>query len=123
VANHGSSPLGVAATLAAYGRGGAWLDAVVERLSDNRDRFATLVAQLLPAARMRPIEATYLAWVDLRAYGAGNPAHAALQRGRLLLNDGATFGPGGVGHVRVNLATSPARVEQIVHRLATAFER
>ncbi len=123
VANHGSSPLGVAATLAAYGRGGTWLDAVVERLSDNRDRFATLVAQLLPAARMRPIEATYLAWVDLRAYGAGNPSHAALQRGRLLLNDGATFGPGGDGHVRVNLATSPARVEQIVHRLAAAFER
>lgn len=122
VANHGPSPLGVAAARAAYERGGSWLDAVVERLSDNRDRFAALVAERLPAARLRPVEATYLAWLDVRAYGHANPAQAALKRGQVLVNDGASFGPGGAGHVRVNLATSADRVEQTVRRLAEAFE-
>lgn len=122
VANHGPSPLGVAAARAAYERGGSWLDAVVERLSDNRDRFAALVAERLPAARLRPVEATYLAWLDVRAYGHANPAQAALKRGQVLVNDGASFGPGGAGHVRVNLATSADRVEQTVRRLDEAFE-
>lgn len=94
----------------------------VERLSDNRDRFAALVAERLPAARLRPVEATYLAWLDVRAYGHANPAQAALKRGQVLVNDGASFGPGGAGHVRVNLATSADRVEQTVRRLAEAFE-
>ena len=39
-----------------------------------------------------------------------------------MVNDGRDFGPGGAGHVRVNLATSTERVERIVGRLADAFE-
>jgi cystathionine beta-lyase len=38
-----------------------------------------------------------------------------------MVNDGRTFGPGGEGHVRVNLATAPERVERIVDALAHAW--
>jgi cystathionine beta-lyase len=123
VANHGSGPLGIVAARAAYLEGGPWLDALLVRLGDNRALFEALVSEQLPAARMRPLEATYLAWLDARAYGLGNPAKVALERGRVLVNEGRTFGPGGEGHVRVNLATSPERVAEIVHRLALAWER
>ena len=123
VANHGASPLGHVAARAAYSSGGPWLDGLVERLGSNNALFDELVATRLPRARRRPLEATYLAWLDARAYGHDNPSAVALERGRVLVNDGRTFGPGGAGHVRVNLATSPERVRETVRRLAEAWER
>jgi cysteine-S-conjugate beta-lyase len=121
VENHGTSSLGVRAAVAAYTSGQPWLDAWVERLDLNRRTFFAMVAERLPEARTRPLEATYLAWLDLRAYGHDDPAAVALERGRVMVGDGRTFGPGGEGHVRVNLATATERVERIVDRLATAF--
>ncbi len=120
VANHGLSPLGAVATVAAYTEGGGWLDAVVERLDANRALLSSLLAEHLPAVRTRPLEATYLAWLDARATG-DDPAGRALRDGRVRLNDGETFGPGGGGHVRLNLATSPQRVTDAVARMAAAW--
>ena len=72
------------------------------------------------AARMRPLEATYLAWLDLRAYGVADPAAAGVEHG-VRLAPGADYHPGLEGHVRLNLATSAERLERIVHRMATAL--
>jgi cystathionine beta-lyase len=121
VANHGTSPLGIAANLAAYTGGRPWLDALVERLAANRDSLEKLVAEELPGVRMRRLEATYLAWLDVRALGLDDPAEVARSRGRCIVNDGRTFGPGGDGHVRLNIATSPERLADAVRRLATAW--
>jgi cystathionine beta-lyase len=126
IANHGVATPGIAATLAAFGDGVPWLDAWVQRLGDNRDLFTRLVAERLPGVRMRRLEATYLAWLDVRALGFGgvdqpDPSEVALHRGRVMVNDGRTFGPGGDGHVRVNLATSAERIERIVGALAHAW--
>jgi cystathionine beta-lyase len=118
----GQSPLGTVASRAAYELGGPWLAELLDRLDANRALFAQLVAQRLPRARMRRLEATYLAFLDARAYGLASPGETALDRGRVWV-DHRPWGPGGEGHVRVNLATSPERVEEIVDRLATAWER
>ena len=123
VANHGLSPLGVTANVAAYRHGRPWLDAFVARLAANRALFAELVAEHLPLARHRRLEATYLAWLDVRAYGVAEPATAALVHGRVMVNDGRTFGPGGEGHLRVNLATSGERLERVVLRVAEGLAR
>lgn len=122
VRNSGMSPLGAVAAVAAYEQGHDWLDALVARLSAQRDLFADLVAEQLPRARVRRQEATYLAWVDARAYGHDDPAGTAFARGRVQVNAGPTFGPGGEGHVRVNLATSPDRLREVVRRLARAWD-
>ncbi len=121
VRNHGLSPLGVVATAAAYEHGEPWLDALRARLSSQRDLFGQLLAAELPLARSRRMEATYLAWVDARAYGPQDPADRALHDGRVRVNAGPMFGPGNEGHVRVNLATSPDRLQEIVRRLAVAW--
>jgi cystathionine beta-lyase len=122
VANHGMSPLGLEANIAAYDDGGPWLDTALAHLAGNRDLFAEHLAERLPKARMRRLEATYLAWVDLRGYGHENPAAVALQRGQVMVRAGTDFGPGGEGHVRANLATSRDRVLVLVARLAEAFD-
>ncbi|HEU5036721.1 MAG TPA: aminotransferase class I/II-fold pyridoxal phosphate-dependent enzyme [Nocardioides sp.] len=114
------SSLGVVASEVAWRDCDEWLAALVERLDGNRALLAERLATDLPRARMRPLEATYLAWLDLRAYGVADPASAAVRHG-LRPAPGSDYQPGLDGHVRLNLATSPARVEQMVHRLATAL--
>jgi cystathionine beta-lyase len=121
VANHGTSPLGLVATVAAYTDGEPWLDALLEHLTAQRTLFGELLAAHLPQVSWTPMEATYLAWVDARATGPADPATTALDRGRVLVNRGATFGPGFDGWVRINLATSTERLHRIVERLATAW--
>ena len=122
LANHGNGALGAVGSIAAYTAGDVWLAALVERIRAQHDLFATLLAEHLPQARQRRAEATFLAWVDARGYGLDDPAQAALVRGKVRVNAGTTFGPGGEGHVRVNLATSEQRLTEIVRRLALAWQ-
>ncbi|WP_310529495.1 aminotransferase class I/II-fold pyridoxal phosphate-dependent enzyme [Nocardioides sp.] len=119
--NDSWSTLGVVAAIAAYNHGDPWLAALVERLDQQRTLLAQLLATHLPLARMRPLEATYLAWLDLRAYGHDDPASICLSRGRVRLAAGHDYHPGSTGHVRVNIATSPARLTDIVHRMAKSL--
>jgi cysteine-S-conjugate beta-lyase len=71
--------------------------------------------------RRWPLEATYLAWLDAGAYGHDDPAAVALERGRVKLVPGEDFAPGLADHVRLNIATSPGRLTEIVRRLASAW--
>ncbi|AXK34745.1 aminotransferase class I/II-fold pyridoxal phosphate-dependent enzyme [Streptomyces armeniacus] len=118
---HGPSHIGIIAHTAALDDGRDWLDAVLAGLDRNRELLAGLLAEQLPGVRYRPGEATYLAWLDCRELGLGDdPAGVFLERGRVALNAGADFGTGGAGHVRLNLATSPAVITEAVRRMATA---
>lgn len=119
--NDSYSALGVVAALAAYDHGDPWLASLVERLDQQRSLLRSLLAEHLPEVRMRPIEATYLAWLDASAYGHDDAAGVALERGRVQLSDGASYAPGSTGHARLNFATSPERLTEIVERLATAW--
>ncbi|HEX2578254.1 MAG TPA: aminotransferase class I/II-fold pyridoxal phosphate-dependent enzyme, partial [Aquihabitans sp.] len=112
--------LGVVAAVAAYTEGDAWLAALVERLDQQRTLLRDLLAEHLPEARMRPLEATYLAWLDLRAYGHPDPAEVIL-RGGVRVSPGRSYWPGLDGHVRLNIATSPERLTEIVRRMAAAL--
>ncbi|WP_188113609.1 MalY/PatB family protein [Nocardioides humilatus] len=119
--NDSWSPLGVVAAIAAYTECDDWLDALRARLSDQRDLLAELLAEHLPDARMRPLEATYLAWIDLRAYGHDDPSAVALEHGRVRVNPGHDFHEGLPGHVRLNIATNAERLTEIVRRMAKAL--
>lgn len=120
--NDSWSPLGVVAALAAYRDGDEWLDALIVRLDAQRRLLADLLAEHLPRARMRPLQATYLAWLDLREYGVEEPGKQALAGG-VRVSPGRDYHPGLPGHLRLNIATSPQRLTEIVRRLGVAFER
>jgi len=119
--NDSWSPLGVVAAEAAYVDGDPWLASLVERLDQLRTLLGSLLTEQLPQVRMRPLEATYLAWLDVRAHGHDDPAAVALDRGRVKLGPGHDYAPGLTGHVRLNLATSPDRLTEIVRRLGIAW--
>jgi cysteine-S-conjugate beta-lyase len=116
---HGASHLGVISHSAALREGDAWLEEVLAGIAANCSRFGDLVTDRLPGAVYQPGEATYLAWLDLRASGLGDhPAPALLETARVAVVDGPEFGTGGAGHVRVNLATSTSILEEAVDRMA-----
>lgn len=117
--NHGYSPLGMLAGRIAWRDCDDWLAALLTRLGHQRDLLADLLAAHLPQARSRPLEATYLAWLDLRAYAVDEPAARAQDHG-LWVGAGQDYQPGLPGHVRVNLATDQRRLTLIVERLAAA---
>jgi cysteine-S-conjugate beta-lyase len=113
------SPLGMLATVAAYTDGDPWVADLVERLDEQRTLLGKLLAEHLPLARMRPLEATYLPWLDLRAYGIDDLFEPALAQG-LKVAAGQNYQPGLPGHVRLNTATSAERLTAMVERLAAA---
>lgn len=120
---HGPSHVGILAHTAALRDGGAWLDALLAGLDDNRRLLAELLAESLPAVRWAPAESTFLAWLDCRALDLGDdPAAVFLERGRVALNSGLPFGTGGAGFVRLNLATSPELITEAVRRMAAALD-
>ncbi|GCD90331.1 MalY/PatB family protein [Nocardioides sp. LS1] len=117
--NHAYSPLGMIAAVTAWTDCDDWHGALVTRLAEQRTLLTDLLETHLPKARMRPLEATYLPWVDLRDYGLDDPAAAGLEHG-VRVAAGQAYQPGLAGHVRLNTATTPLRLEQMVERLAAA---
>jgi cystathionine beta-lyase len=100
---HGVNLLGLTAALAAYRDGQEWLDQLLVYLEGNRDYLSEYVASELPGVEMARPEGTYLAWLDCRGAGLpDSPYKFFLEQARVGLNDGATFGPGGDGFVRLN---------------------
>ena len=118
---HGPSHLGIIAHVAALRYGGRWLDGLLGGLDANRSLLAELLAEQLPSVRYRQPQGTYLAWLDCRALSLpDDPAAVLLERGRVALNSGTSFGTGGAGHARLNLATSAEILGEAVARMASA---
>lgn len=119
--DYSASSIGILAHAVALSEGREWLAAHLRGLAENRTVLGDLLADQLPAVSWRPPEATYLAWLDCRALGlADDPAEVFLARGKVALNSGAEFGPGGEGHVRLNFATAPSILAEAVSRIRTA---
>lgn len=115
----GASHLGLLAHTAALREGGSWLDDLIAALDANRHLLGQLLVEHLPAVAYRPPQGTYLTWLDCRALDLGDdPAQRFLGEGRVALNPGPSFGPGGDGHVRLNIATTPEILTEAVRRMA-----
>jgi len=109
---------------AVYSREGAeWVDRLMNYLDENRRLFDTAIATI-PGLTSMPLEATYLAWVDFRALGLSNQeiTDRIHKSAKLATNLGQTFGLGGDGFHRFNLATPRTILMEAIERLKTAFE-
>lgn len=119
----GVGTFGLVANAAAYSRGREWLDEVRRRLDDNRSLLDGLVRRYLPSAGYASPQATYLAWIDFRPYRLDAPAAYLLERARVAVSEGAPFGTGGGGHARLNFATKPVVLTEILERIGHALAR
>jgi cystathionine beta-lyase len=114
--------IGLLAGEVAYRDGQEWLDQLLVYLEANRDFLFESVQRELPGVRMTKPEGTYLAWLDCRQAGIeGNPYEFFLREARVALGDGALFGPGGEGFVRLNFGCPRAVLVEALARMKRAL--
>lgn len=115
-----SGNLGVIAAVAAFDSGVDWLDELVAYLDGNRRLLGELLAAQLPDVGYVPPQAGFLTWLDCRSLGLGDdPAEAFLERGRVALMSGPSFGAEGKGWTRLNIGTSRELITEAVSRMAS----
>jgi cystathionine beta-lyase len=114
--------MGYLAMQAAYLEGAPWLEQVLRYLKANRDHLYRFANTHLPGVHMARPEGTYLAWLDCRHVGLPGNAHEFfLKRARVALNDGASFGPGGEGFVRLNFGCPRSTLDEALARMRDAI--
>ena len=117
-----ASLLSYTAALAAYEHGGPWLAECLRYMEENRDFLHDYIAHEMPDIKMAKPEGTYLGWLDCREAGIpGNPSQFFLEKARVAINDGARFGNGGEGFVRLNFGCPRAILEEALARMARSL--
>lgn len=113
---------GAVAAEAAYTRGDEWLKEMLDYVQGNVDFLDDFLQKNIPQIRMIRPEATYMAWLDCRGLGLDDAGlkDFIIKKARLGLNDGPTFGSGGSGYQRINLACPRSIVEDAAQRLKEA---
>ena len=111
------SPLSFHATRAAFAECEDWRQSLCRYLRGNRDCIAAFLAEHTPAVKMPHIEATYLAWLDVRAVNLPRPV-AHFESHGLALSDGVDFGA--PGFVRMNFGCPRSILEEGLRRFARA---
>ncbi len=110
-------------TRAAYTYGDAWLDGLLDYLRQNAALLADAVREHLPKALLTPVEGTYLAWVDLRAYSEScDLLERKLREHGVVLTGGSFFGPEGEGFMRVNFGCPAAQMLEGLRRMGEAVK-
>ncbi|MCZ6640547.1 MAG: PatB family C-S lyase [Gammaproteobacteria bacterium] len=110
---HGIGPLAFAACTAAFADTSQWVPTLLEYLRGNLERLQSQIGK-----RMMPVEATFLAWIDLSNLGIDHPG-SYLESYGLGLSDGVPFG--GPGFVRFNFGCPRTLLDRGLQRFETAL--
>jgi cystathionine beta-lyase len=110
--------LGYTACRAALTHGQDWLEEVLDHLRENH-RLLYAAINKINGLSMAPVEATYLAWIDIRKLNLSNPI-AFFQKAGVGLQNGLEFGQ--PGFVRLNFACSRENLFLAIERIKNAVE-
>jgi cysteine-S-conjugate beta-lyase len=115
--------LGLTAAEAAFsGECDGWLAELLTCLAANRDFVTEYVRANLPGIRVTHPEATYLSWLDCRALNlTPDPYQFFLKKAQVALSNGADFGEGGQGFVRLNFGCPRSTLEEALHRMKASL--
>lgn len=110
------------ATQAAFREGEEWRRQMLRYVEANVELVISYCREHIPQVRPLRPEASFLVWLDCRALGLNRAALLRLfiHGARLALNDGEMFGPGGEGHMRLNVATQRATLLRALDQLRAA---
>ena len=108
---------------AAFAHGAKWVDELINYIYKNYEFLVKYAAEKLPKVKVMPLEGTYLAWLDFRAYKLSNYdlQKKMLTEAKLWLDEGYVFGDTASGFERVVLACPRSYIKEAVDRMAKAF--
>ena len=111
------------ATQAAYSYGEKWLLQLLYYLQGNIDYVAHFIKLNIPQLKVMLPQASFLIWIDFRSLGLNDDEikNLLVKKAKLGLNDGPSFGPGGSGFARLNIACSRSTLELAMSRLKECF--
>jgi cystathionine beta-lyase len=111
--------MGFTAAAAAYRDCSDWHAGLLDYLRGNRDCVARAI-DAMPLLSVAPVEATYLAWIDVRASDLKDPVKFFEDAG-VGLQEGVEFD--GRGFVRLNFGCARALLDKALERMAAAMEQ
>ena len=118
------SVLGLIAFETAYTQCAWYVDQLIPYLQANRDYAIDFIETNIPKLKVTRLEATYLLWLDFKAYqkDQGELYDLLLQKGKIALNNGSTFGDEGNGFFRLNFACSRNTLQDGLKRMQKALK-
>jgi cystathionine beta-lyase len=111
--------MGIVACKAAYKDGAKWLEQLLNYLSGNMAFLKTYISDHIPKIKLVEPEGTYLAWLDCNGLGLSFTKldETLTYKGKLWLNAGYSFGQGGKGFERMNVACPRSVLHNAMDRL------
>ena len=109
--------LGYAAAMAAFSECADWHSAILNYLRGNLETVTRAIEQMAPFS-IAPVEATYLAWIDMRSSGLEHPVQFFENAG-IGLQDGIEFD--GPGFARLNFGCPRRLLDKALARMQTAM--
>lgn len=113
---------GTIASISAYSEGYEWIKALIHYINSNATYVIEYCRELIPEIIPVKPEATYMIWLDCRKFCmSGNELQDFfVKKAGVGLNEGSSFGPGGGGYMRMNLATTRQVVEKAMDQIRNA---
>lgn len=113
--------LGIEALITAYNECEYYVDQQNEYFLKNIQMVRTFLAENMPEVKMIEPEATYLLWLDFRAWNMTSYELIQLfQDYGVKLNSGSNYGKNGNGFVRMNIATQSAVLQKALECMKKA---
>lgn len=114
---------GMIAMEAAYRDGEEWLNECIAYIEGNINMIDEEISRSLPELDVMRPEGSYLVWIDCRKTGLNDQQlrESLLEKAKLAVNFGASYGKGGEGFIRLNPACHRSIVEEGLERLKIAF--
>ncbi|PYZ92007.1 cystathionine beta-lyase [Salipaludibacillus keqinensis] len=115
---------GIIAMEAAYRHGKEWLDDLLRYLEGNIQIVKDFLNEQLPELKLIEPQATYLLWIDCRKLGLSDAKlnHLFVEEGKVGFNPGTSFGKGGEGFVRMNVACPRSTLLEGLERMKKAIK-
>jgi len=115
---------GITSLEAAYDGGEEWLGQLLAYLDQNLELLNNFIFSRIPGIKVVPAEATYLIWLDFRGLGLKGKElkEFVIQKAGIGLNDGPSFGPGGDGFQRINIALPRKILTEALEKLERAVK-
>ena len=107
------------ATIAAYTEGATWLQSLREYLQGNIQEVVDFFSLNSLGIKAIPPQASFLVWLDCRAMGLSQEELMRFfsDKAGLLLSNGAMYGQGGEGFVRMNIGCPRKIVKEALGRI------
>lgn len=108
----------------AYSHGGEWLDQLLDYVESNADYVIDYIGKNIKDIKVKKPDGTFLMWLDCRSLGLSHEDlhKLMIDEGKILLNDGFTFGKEGDGFLRLNIGCPRETLIEGLNRIEKAVK-